>query len=117
MTSESNYKKYRGKCKQFVYEAVKNDPTLKAVRGFFHCVFDGKQAHWWCIRQDGSIFDPTVKQFKGGGVCGEYEEFDGTMPCAECGRKIQEAEFIMLGNGNYVVCSNKCACKFLGCDY
>ena len=109
---ETNYSKYRGKCKEFVDIALKNDPTMRAVRGYYHCPMWGKQEHWWCERSDGSIYDPTVKQFPTAGICAEYEEFDGVCVCEECGKRFKEGEGQM--QGPYPVCSTKCALKLVG---
>ena len=108
---ESNYKKYRGKCKEFVDEAVELDPSLKAVRGYYHCPLWGKQQHWWCVRGDGSIYDPTVKQFPSGGI-GEYEEFNGIITCAECGKEVREE--MATFDGRYGFCSTACNMRFVG---
>lgn len=108
---ESNYLKYRGKCKEFVDEAIKNDPTLKAIRGYYYDIFEGKRAHWWCERSDGSIFDPTIKQFTDNGN-GTYEEFDGIIECSECGKQMTEEEADI--EGNYAFCSTRCHMIFVG---
>lgn len=109
----TDYLKYRGKCKEFVDQACKNDSTLTSVRGFYHDTFWGKQAHWWCKKQDGTIFDPTKDQFPTKGSC-EYEEFDGMIECSECGKKIIETKAIIDGNGCYAFCSTKCNMIFVG---
>lgn len=108
---EDNYSKYRGKCKEFVDEAIKKDPTLIAVRGYYYDTFWGKQEHWWCRREDGTIYDPTKLQFPTQGN-GEYEEFDGYMKCSECGKvmKEEDAKF----ESNYCFCSTKCHLIFVG---
>jgi hypothetical protein len=111
-TQDEDYKTYRGKCKEFCEAAVKVDPTLKMLRGFYHCPMWGKQAHWWTVRTDGTIHDPTVKQFPTKGVGAEYEEYDGIIECAECGMKKAEANCII--DGNYGFCSTKCAMRFVG---
>ena len=107
----NNYQKYRGKCKQFVDNAIKDDPTLIAVRGHYDCPIWGMQAHWWCIKLDGTIFDPTVKQFPSGGI-GEYIPFNGMISCAECGKDVVEEEAHI--DGNYGFCSFSCAMRFVG---
>jgi hypothetical protein len=111
MTEDIDYMTYRGKCKEYVDAAVAKDPTLTAVRGYYYDVSWGRQAHWWCTRQDGTIFDPTAKQFpsKGSGV---YEEFDGTVLCSECGKKMTEEEASF--HGNYAFCSTACNLRFVG---
>ena len=76
----SAYKKYRGKCKEFAERAIKDKPhlNLRLVRGYYNCLFDGRQQHWWCVNENGKIYDPTYLQFKDGGL-GGYEEFNGTV--------------------------------------
>ena len=106
------YLQYRGECKKLVDLAIKEDPTLQAVRGFYHCPLWGKQQHWWCKRTDGSIYDPSVKQFPTAGMGAEYEEFDGWCACEECGKRIKEEEALMCGH--YPVCSTKCAMRLVG---
>lgn len=109
--SESDYLKFRGRCRELAEAACVEDPALTLVRGHYHCPIWGKQAHWWCVRADGSIHDPTRAQFPSGGL-GEYEPFDGTLECAECGRTIQEADAIEMGR--YAVCSDRCALRLVG---
>ena len=111
MTEQTGYAKYRGKCKEYVDRAVKQDPTLTPVRGHYHCLFWGKQPHWWCARENGSIYDPTVNQFPKPHV-GEYVEFDGVVACAECGESMAEDTAIFYGN--YAFCSTKCNMRFVG---
>lgn len=109
MDKESNYSKYRGKCKEFVDAMIAKDSTLKAVRGHYYDAQWGAQEHWWAIKPDGTIIDPTALQFlsKGKGV---YKEFDGWTNCAECGKEIHEDEVHFMGN--YTCCSLAC-CKSL----
>lgn len=107
----TNYLKYRGKCKELSEQAVKDDPTLRLVRGHYHCPMWGEQAHWWTVRPDGTIHDPSKRQFPSGGV-GEYVEFDGNVKCSNCGKPMKEedAQF----ESNYCFCSTKCHMKFVG---
>jgi len=98
----SDYEKYRGKCKEYVDKAIKEDSTLTAVRGHYVCPFWGEQAHWWCIRKDGTIYDPTVDQFPKPHI-GDYIPFDGYVKCAECEKRITEEEADIVGN--YAFCS------------
>ena len=86
MNDLTDYQKYRGKCKEFSQEAVLRDPTLRLVRGFYHCPFWGEQPHWWTVRLDGSIYDPTKDQFPSKGL-GNYEEFTGPYRDWETDRK------------------------------
>jgi len=96
-TEMDNYRKYRGKCKEMSEELCAADPTLRLVRGYYHCPHWGKQAHWWCSRPDGIIVDPTVLQFPSKGY-GVYEEFDGICECEYCGKLV----------GRHFYCSYEC---------
>lgn len=107
----SDYAKYRGKCKEMSEEAVAQDPSLRLVRGYYHCPFWGKQEHWWTVCPDGTVFDPTKDQFPSKGI-GEYEEFDGWCVCEECGKKVKEEDAYMCGP--YPCCSNECAMRLVG---
>jgi hypothetical protein len=103
----------RGKCRELSEAAVAADPGLTLVRGHYICPYWGKQAHWWTVRSDGTIFDPTAGQFPSHGA-GEYVPFDGIVPCAECGAEMTEAEAAKGAHGNYAFCSTSCACRFVG---
>lgn len=107
----SDYIKYRGKCKEFCEKAIEQDSTLKLVRGHYHCPVWGEQAHWWTVRADGSIFDPTKDQFPSKGI-GEYVEFDGRLSCEECGAETTEDTGVIMGN--YICCSGRCARRLVG---
>lgn len=58
-------------------------PELYRVRGFYTCPLDGRRAHWWLKTSDGTIVDPTVRQFQSNGY-GEYEEYSGPEPTGHC---------------------------------
>lgn len=107
----TDYMKYRGKCKQFVEEAVKVDPCLTVVRGHYECPIWGLQPHWWCVRTDGSVFDPTVGQFPSRGL-GEYIPFNGMVTCETCGKEVVEDHAYIMGN--YACCSYSCARSLVG---
>lgn len=102
----------RGKCKEMAEAAVLSDPTLTLVRGHYYCPTWGKQQHWWTIRSDGSVFDPTAAQFPSLGM-GEYEPFNGMCACAECGTEIPEAE-VQYAESRFVFCSYTCHGRFVG---
>jgi len=108
---ETDYNKYRGKCKEYVDEAIKKDTTLTAVRGHYICPFWGKQPHWWCVRKDGTIFDPTIDQFPKPHI-GDYIPFDGIVECSQCGKQLAE-EYARF-EGNYAFCSVVCNMRFVG---
>lgn len=108
----TNYEKYRGKCKEFCEQAVKDDPSLTLVRGHYYCpIWNTDESHWWTIREDGSIYDPTAKQFPSNGH-GIYTKFDGIVSCAECGKEIKEEDADI--EGNYCFCSTACHMRFVG---
>lgn len=107
----TDYRKYRGKCREFVEELVEKDPTLTAVRGHYICPMWGKQAHWWAVNTSDQIVDPTAKQFPSKGM-GEYIPFNGMITCEQCGKEVREDEAHI--NGNYACCSYACAMRLVG---
>jgi len=109
---ESDYAKYRGKCRQYSEQAVKDDPTLTLVRGYYYCpVWHVREPHWWTVRPDGTIHDPTRKQYPSAGA-GVYEPFDGYFECEECGKRVLEEEGQVAGS--YFVCSDTCYGRLVG---
>lgn len=80
----------RGKCHEMSEAAVAADPSLRLVRGWYHDPIWGSQEHWWTVRSDGSIFDPTAAQFPMPGVAAWYEEYVGIFPCMGCGTEVRE---------------------------
>lgn len=108
---KSDYLKYRGKCKQYCDRAVRIFPVLKLVRGHYHDWQWGEQMHWWCVRPDGSIFDPTAKQFPSKGN-GDYIEFDGYFTCESCGKKVLEEN--LTTHGHHTYCSGECLMHDVG---
>lgn len=107
----SDYATYRGKCKEMSEALIAADNSLSLVRGYYHCPIWGKQAHWWVKKPDGTIIDPTKNQFPSKGL-GTYEEYDGTVECAECGKVIQEEDANIVGR--YAFCSYTCHGRFVG---
>ena len=105
----SDYAKYRGKCKEMSEAACAADPTLTRVRGHYHCPVWGAQPHWWTVRPDGTVHDPSAAQFPSGGI-GEYVPFDGTV---ECGSVMREEE-VTVAEGRYAFCSSRCFGRFVG---
>lgn len=64
-------------------------PELRRVRGHYYCPHWGRRAHWWLVAPDGSIIDPTARQFPSQGR-GVYDPWDETQPeptgtCPNCG--------------------------------
>lgn len=107
------YLEFRGKCKEYCEAELKADPTLTMVRGHYHCPFWGEQPHWWLKRKDGTIIDPTVKQFPSPHI-GEYVEFNGLVKCSECGAEINEGDASF--ESNYCFCSAACHMRFVGLE-
>ncbi len=107
-----DYAKYRGKCKEMSEELCAKDPTLKLVRGHYFCpIWNTDEPHWWCEKEDGTIVDPSAKQFgsKGHGI---YTPFNGIVACAECKKEIAEEEARF--ESNYAFCSTRCHMLFVG---
>lgn len=110
MSEQTDYQKYRGKCKEMSEALVRADPSLVLVRGYY-CPFWGEQPHWWCKRSEGSIVDPTKDQFPSRGA-GTYVEFDGNVECSNCGKQMKEEEASF--ESNYCFCSYECYGQFVG---
>jgi len=99
-----DYIKYRGKCKEYCEAAIAEDPTLTIVRGHYWDYMWGEQAHWWTVRTDGTIYDPTKAQFPSNGM-GDYTPFNGIITCAQCGKEVPEEDAQYYGN--YAFCSGE----------
>src|ERR1700759_695729 len=99
---QTDYQKYRGKCKELSEAACVDDPTLTLVRGYYYDPQWGEQPHWWTRREGGSIHDPTKDQFPSKGL-GKYMEFDGFYDCEGCGKRVAEADVVPMGR--YACCS------------
>jgi hypothetical protein len=109
--SDTDYQKYRGKCKEMSEALIADNPNLTLVRGYYMCPFWGEQPHWWVKDKDGTIIDPTKDQFPSKGRA-EYVEFDGNIACSECGKSIKEEDADI--DGNYAFCSYDCHARFVG---
>lgn len=109
---QTNYMKYRGKCKEFSELACAENPNLTMVRGHYYCpIWNRNEQHWWCVDQDGTIHDPTKQQFPSNGL-GEYVPFDGHVTCDNCSKQILEDEARF--EGRYAFCSTACVMRFVG---
>jgi hypothetical protein len=109
---QSNYLKYRGKCKEMSEALVAEDPTLTLVRGHYFCpIWGSDEQHWWCVKPDGTIIDPTKLQFPSAGR-GIYSPFDGTCSCEQCGKELKEEDAVI--DGHHVFCSNLCYGRCVG---
>lgn len=108
----TDYEMYRGRCKEFCDQAVMEDPSLTLVRGHYYCpIWNTDEQHWWTVRQDGTIFDPTKNQFPSKGL-GVYTPFDGMVECSNCGKPMHESEADF--EGRYAFCSYTCYGQFVG---
>jgi len=88
-------------CAKYTLEMLEAFPELKRVRGYYHDFFQGRRPHWWLVKPDGYVIDPTVEQFCLGG---EYELYDESLgepkgKCINCGE---------LSYYHMNVCSKKC---------
>lgn len=108
----NDYLAFRGKCKELAEAACQADTKLRLVRGYYHCPFWGKQAHWWGESQDGTVTDPSSPQFPSKGM-GDYEEYDGNVECANCGTAMPEDDAWRI-EGRYCYCSSRCYGQFVG---
>lgn len=115
MSSEATregYLKFRGRCKELSERACAEDADLTLVRGHYFCpIWNSNEQHWWCVKGDGTIFDPSKDQFPSSGL-GIYTPFDGVVACAECGKEVLEKEARF--DGNYPFCSSECNMRFVG---
>lgn len=109
---QTDYEKFRGKCREMSEELIRQDPILILVRGHYYCpLWDSDEPHWWCKKPDGTIVDPTARQFPSAGN-GIYTEFGGQVECAECGKELPEDEARF--DSNYAFCSARCNMRFVG---
>jgi hypothetical protein len=108
----SDYAEYRGRCKELSEKLCADDPSLRLARGYYHCPIWGAQAHWWAVKPDGAIVDPSVKQFPTRGASASYEEYDGTITCEQCGRRVGEEAAYMVEQHAY--CSDSCYARDIG---
>lgn len=111
---QDNYLKYRGKCKEFAEELARNSGgKLTVVWGYYYePMWSREEAHFWCVDTNGTIYDPTKKQFPSNGVVEFYREFDGIFQCEHCGSDMKELDAKQCGR--FVVCSTSCACRLVG---
>lgn len=103
----------RGRCEELSRAAVETDPTLRLARGWYDDPVWGSQEHWWTVRPDGTIHDPTARQFPVPGITVLYREYDGIICCMECGKEVPEDE-AYLADGSNGVCSGRCYGRMVG---
>lgn len=71
-------------------------PELTRVRGYYHCPWWNRRAHWWLTTPSGQIVDPTVAQFPSRGT-GDYVTLDEsaappTGQCLNCGEDAYQGD-------------------------
>lgn len=109
----SDYLKFRGKCKELSEALAAKHPNYTLVRGFYYePLWSREEQHWWCVDEQGTIHDPSRKQFPSGGIPEFYKAFDGMIDCAECGNQVAEDQARL--DGRYAFCSYECNGKFVG---
>jgi hypothetical protein len=112
MSPDEGYRTYRGRCKELSDAACAADPTLTLVRGHYYCpMWNTEEPHWWTVRPDGTINDPSREQFPSRGL-GAYIPFDGTISCEQCGRDVTEDKAVI--HGRYACCSTRCMLRLVG---
>ena len=108
----TDYLTYRGRCKELAEAAIADDSSLTLKRGYYFCPLWGKQTHWWCVKPDGTIVDPSVRQFPTAGAGAEYVEYDGTLDCEHCGKTVHEQDAYKVDHHAY--CSDQCYARDIG---
>ena len=104
--SITDYQLYRGKCLEMSQEAILANPDLTLVRGHYFCpIWNKDEPHWWTIKSDGTVYDPSAKQFPSAGL-GIYTPFDGILNCSNCDKKMKEEDAQI--DGNYAFCCTRC---------
>lgn len=79
---EQNYptpESARNQCAWATQRMVEAFPELIRTRGWY-----GWSEHWWCKTADGTIVDPTAKQFRPGGTYKEFREGVDPEPLGKC---------------------------------
>lgn len=109
-----DYRIFRGQCWRYCQAALAKDPSLTLVRGHYLCLTWGtNEQHWWLTRPDGTIYDPTARQFPDWGA-GIYTPFDGMIECEECGKRVKEKEATT--DGHHAFCSGRCHARCVGLE-
>lgn len=107
-----DYREFRGQCLPLCKALIAGDASLRLVRGHYFCpVWHSAEPHWWCEKPDGTVVDPSCRQFPSNGR-GCYEEFNGVVECSNCGKRMLEAEADF--ESNYAFCSDVCHMRFVG---
>lgn len=108
----ADYREFRGQCRPLCDAIIASEPSLTLVRGHYYCpIWQSLEPHWWCTKPDGTIVDPSCRQFPSNGK-GTYTPFSGVVECSNCGKEMEEedADF----ESNYCFCSDACHMRFVG---
>lgn len=107
-----DYRVFRGRCRELCAVELAKDESLVLVRGHYFCpAWATNEPHWWLERPDGSVFDPSARQFPSNGA-GLYEKFNGFFCCEQCGTEVEEEKVVPAGP--YPCCSQQCALRLVG---
>lgn len=109
--ADDNYNRYRGRCRELSEAAVAADPSLTLVRGWYVCPVWGKEGHWWTVKPDGTIHDPSKLQYPSAGT-GQYIPFNGMFECEQCGKEVSEDDALV--DGHHVFCGSRCYARCIG---
>lgn len=97
-----------GQCDEATKQLVAAFPELQRVRGHYYCWTWGERSHWWAVAEDGTIVDPTARQFPSGGrgmyVPWEEGAEEPSGKCPNCGGYVY---------GGGTVCSDQCGDAFV----
>ncbi len=99
-----------GLCYKAAHDMAEAFPSLAVVSGHALCLYPwGKRGHWWCVEPNGTIVDPTAKQFPAIGRYEPYTEGDDIRlgKCMSCGDEIwgSDPEAVY----STILCSKDCA--------
>lgn len=104
------YEKTYGKCREACEAMAKEFPELRIAKGHADTLGWGRRAHWWLVADNGSIIDPTRKQFPG---VYNYDEWEPGKEvcvgkCCNCGGEIWEAVQDLEHIENKMLCGPSC---------
>lgn len=92
-----------GQCAEITERMNKVFPELRRVRGHYYDAIWGEREHWWLVTSDGSVIDPTFKQFptKGKGAYVPWRDGapEPTGICMDCGSAVFNKDYF---------CSKEC---------
>lgn len=103
------YEQYYGQCQKACGAMVLVFPELTIRKGYASTEW-GERGHWWLTTADGTIIDPTAKQFPS--IFGYREWVPGSLvligKCCNCGDEIWEAVQSLDNIKRKEICSVAC---------